>query len=104
MAVENRETALALEHLQLAGTLVTPSVDFDSASGLLTLSGVSMPEDMGRFYSPLLTWMPNHISYRVQLLQYGNLQGAPRVVYHLREYAREFSPRTNRVVLPCRRY
>ena len=59
MAVENRETALALEHLQLAGTLVTPSVDFDSASGLLTLSGVSMPEDMGRFYSPLLTWMRN---------------------------------------------
>ena len=63
MAVENRETALALEHLQLAGTLVTPSVDFDSASGLLTLSGVSMPEDMGRFYSPLLTWMRKYAEH-----------------------------------------
>lgn len=57
MTVENKESTLTLEHLQLAGTLVTPSVDFDGVSGLLTLKGVSMPEDMGRFYSPLLVWM-----------------------------------------------
>jgi len=57
MATENIESAFALEHLQVAGTLVTPSVDFDRATGLLTIAGVSMPEDMGRFYSPLLAWM-----------------------------------------------
>ena len=55
------DLGLTLEHLYAKGTLVTPLVDFDSESGLLLLRGVSMPEDMGRFYTPLLNWMRRYI-------------------------------------------
>lgn len=50
-------TSLALEHLTIEPSLVTPEVDFDGEKGLLLLRGVSMPEDMGRFYAPLLNWI-----------------------------------------------
>ena len=48
---------LTLEPLQREHTLTTPSVDFDNVSGLLSLVGVSMPEDLGQFYGPLLAWL-----------------------------------------------
>ena len=86
MAAENKESALALEHLQLAGTLVTPSVDFNSASGVLSISGVSMPEDMRRFYSPLLTWMKKYAE-----------QPAPETIFRI-EFS-YFNTATSKVLL-----
>ncbi len=58
---ELRETVLGLEPLTLEGSLITPEVDFDHESGRLFLRGVSMPEDMGRFYAPLLSWMRKYV-------------------------------------------
>lgn len=52
-----QETALALEHLTIEPTLITPEVNFNAETGVLLLRGVSMPEDMGRFYTPLLNWL-----------------------------------------------
>lgn len=57
MAEGQGGTIQDMEHLVVEKTAVTPEVDFDATSGQLVIRGVSMPEDMGRFYSPLLVWL-----------------------------------------------
>ncbi len=46
-----------MENLELAGTTSTPSVRFQSESGLLELNGESYPENSFDFYKPLLDWV-----------------------------------------------
>jgi hypothetical protein len=48
--------------LLLAPTAETPSVDFDAKSGQLKLEGRSWPEDVTRFYTPLIEWFTAYIS------------------------------------------
>ena len=40
--------------LSIAATARTPAVSLDAATGRLSLSGESYPEDAGRFYSPVM--------------------------------------------------
>ena len=47
-----------METLYISGTDCTPKVVFNS-NGTLLMSGRSMPEDVRKFYFPLLDWVVN---------------------------------------------
>lgn len=46
-----------METLRIAGTRSTPEVLFDHASGELSLSGESYPENSFEYFRPLLAWV-----------------------------------------------
>jgi hypothetical protein len=46
-----------METIIIEGTPKTPSVNFDSASGILHLKGRSIPENSIEFYKPLVEWL-----------------------------------------------
>jgi hypothetical protein len=43
--------------LLIASTEHTPAVDFSPATGILEISGRSIPEDARGFYSPVMAWL-----------------------------------------------
>lgn len=49
----------SLTGLYIKGTTKTPEVDF--SSGVIQLSGRSIPEDAVSFYQPLIRWVSNYI-------------------------------------------
>lgn len=49
-----------MENLVLEGSAKTPSVNFDSASGVLELKGRSIPENSVEFYKPINDWIDNY--------------------------------------------
>lgn len=51
----------ALQPLKIKPTSITPRVDFDPESGTLVLQGVSMPENVVSFYTPVLDWSYRYI-------------------------------------------
>ncbi|MNQ59647.1 hypothetical protein D3C85_739050 [compost metagenome] len=54
-----------MDKLQLEATKSTPEVQFDSGTGILTITGQSYPENAFKFYEPLFEWMDNYLA-RVQ--------------------------------------
>lgn len=46
-----------MDNLQIAGSNKTPEISFDSNSGILSISGRSIPENSIEFYKPMLAWM-----------------------------------------------
>ena len=46
-----------METIIIEGTPKTPSVNFDSTSGILHLKGRSIPENSIEFYKPLVEWL-----------------------------------------------
>lgn len=54
-----------MDKLQLEATKSTPEVQFDSETGILTITGQSYPENAFKFYEPLFEWMDNYLA-RVQ--------------------------------------
>lgn len=46
-----------MEPIRIAGDFSRPAVSFDAASGVLELSGRSVPERGAEFYGPLLEWI-----------------------------------------------
>lgn len=46
-----------MDNLQIVGSNKTPEVSFDSNSGILSISGRSIPENSIEFYKPMLAWM-----------------------------------------------
>ena len=44
-----------MELLKISGTATSPEIVFDADELLLSLSGVSRPEDVHKFYQPLIT-------------------------------------------------
>ena len=49
-----------METIIIEGTPKTPSVNFDSASGILHLKGRSSPENSIEFYKPLVEWLDEY--------------------------------------------
>ena len=49
-----------MEAIIIEGTPKTPSVNFDSASGILQLKGRSIPENSIEFYKPLVEWLDEY--------------------------------------------
>ena len=46
-----------MRHLQISGTQYSPNVDFDPEARVLSLSGISRPENTIEFYEPVLAWL-----------------------------------------------
>jgi len=46
-----------MKSLQLSGTLQTPAVSFNPKTGIFALSGVSRPENVVKFYTPVFDWL-----------------------------------------------
>jgi hypothetical protein len=46
-----------MENLQIEGSAKTPSVNFNSESGVIELKGRSIPENSVEFYNPLNEWI-----------------------------------------------
>lgn len=53
--------SVEMNNLVLAATHSTPSVDFNSATGMLALAGESYPENAFEFFKPLLAWVADYI-------------------------------------------
>jgi len=51
-----------METIIIEGTPKTPSVHFDSTSGILQLKGRSIPENSIEFYKPLVEWLDEYAS------------------------------------------
>lgn len=49
-----------MESIVIDGTPKTPSVNFDSESGVLQLRGRSIPENSIEFYKPLVEWLDDY--------------------------------------------
>lgn len=46
-----------MERLEIKGTEDTPSVLFDKQEGIFQMGGRSLPEDVNKFYNPVLAWL-----------------------------------------------
>ncbi|HSZ72134.1 MAG TPA: DUF1987 domain-containing protein [Cytophagaceae bacterium] len=46
--------------LSIKATDDTPSINFDPATGMLEISGRSLPEDAAGFYKPVLDWLKQY--------------------------------------------
>jgi len=46
-----------MDNLIIEGTKQTPEIDFDAISGVLKLSGRSIPENTFEFFNPVLIWL-----------------------------------------------
>ncbi len=46
-----------MDNLKIEGTKQTPEIDFDVASGILKISGRSIPENTFEFFNPVLLWL-----------------------------------------------
>ncbi|UTW60729.1 DUF1987 domain-containing protein [bacterium SCSIO 12741] len=51
-----------MENFMLEGTSKTPRVDFNAQTGILELSGRSIPENAVDFYKPLYDWLDQYVS------------------------------------------
>jgi hypothetical protein len=56
-----------MKELVLNGTKQTPSVNFNAASGMLELSGRSIPENSFEFYNPLIEWLNEYTAVALDL-------------------------------------
>jgi hypothetical protein len=46
-----------MDNLIIEGSKQTPEINFDAASGILSLSGRSIPENTFEFFNPVLNWL-----------------------------------------------
>lgn len=49
-----------MEPIHIPGTQKTPTVNFDSANGILEIKGRSIPENSIEFYKPLVDWLDDY--------------------------------------------
>ena len=47
--------------LSIKATEDTPNINFDPATGVLEISGRSLPEDAAGFYKPVLDWLKQYV-------------------------------------------
>lgn len=50
-----------MDNFKLEGTPKSPMVDFNAQTGVLTISGRSIPENAREFYRPLVEWIENYL-------------------------------------------
>ncbi|PCJ83139.1 MAG: nuclear pore complex subunit [Flavobacteriales bacterium] len=51
-----------MEPINIEGTPKTPTVNFDSSSGVIEIKGRSIPENSIEFYKPLVDWLDEYSS------------------------------------------
>jgi hypothetical protein len=49
-----------MEALRIDGTKQTPQINFNGATGVLEISGRSIPENSFDFYNPILLWLDDY--------------------------------------------
>ena len=49
-----------MESLRIAGTEVSPEINFDISSNIFSISGMSRPENSGKFYSQVCNWLSEY--------------------------------------------
>ncbi|MDY0199680.1 MAG: DUF1987 domain-containing protein [Tenuifilaceae bacterium] len=49
-----------MKSLSIKGTQETPDVTFDKESGVFSISGKSLPEDVKEFYYPIIDWVAEY--------------------------------------------
>ncbi|MDD2550788.1 MAG: DUF1987 domain-containing protein [Bacteroidales bacterium] len=49
-----------MKSLNIKGTQETPHVIFDKESGVFSMSGKSLPEDVKEFYLPIIEWVAEY--------------------------------------------
>lgn len=49
-----------MEALRIEGTKQTPQIGFNGATGILEISGRSIPENSFDFYNPILLWLDEY--------------------------------------------
>lgn len=60
-ASTTRSSQYVASVLQVQPTKTTPTVKLDPSTGVLELSGVSIPENVSTFYAPILEWLRAYI-------------------------------------------
>lgn len=55
-----------MRHLQISGTQYSQNVDFDPEARVLSLSGISRPENTIEFYEPVLAWLEEFLDSEKQ--------------------------------------
>ena len=51
-----------MENLTIEKTVSTPLIHFDAAAGRLEIQGESYPENVAKFYTPVLDWIKEYLS------------------------------------------
>ena len=51
-----------METFKLEGTINLPSVDLNASTGVLQISGRSIPEHPVKFYEPISAWITNYVA------------------------------------------
>lgn len=49
-----------MENYELEGTPKSPRIDFNAQTGVLLISGRSIPENAREFYRPMIEWLENY--------------------------------------------
>lgn len=55
-----------MNRLVIGKTASTPSIDFNPATGALSICGESFPENAGSFYAPILDWIKEFMSQEIR--------------------------------------
>ncbi len=49
-----------MDNLRIEGTKQTPDIEFNASTGILNISGRSIPENTFEFFNPVLTWLDEY--------------------------------------------
>ena len=59
-----------MENFVLEGTPKSPRIDFNAQSGVLVISGRSIPENAREFYRPLIEWLERYTGQSKQKTEF----------------------------------
>ena len=48
---------MSVENLDLQPSVELPGISFDASNGMFEISGMSRPEDVTKFYNPVIEWL-----------------------------------------------
>ncbi len=74
-----------MDNLEVAETITTPAISFNSSTGRLFINGKSIPENVFDFYTPILSWIdeysavPNSQTVLELKLEYFNTSSSKRI-------------------------
>ncbi|HUW07870.1 MAG TPA: DUF1987 domain-containing protein [Williamwhitmania sp.] len=74
-----------MDNLEVAETITTPAISFNSSTGRLFINGKSIPENVFDFYTPVLSWIdeysstPNPQTVLELKLEYFNTSSSKRI-------------------------
>jgi len=94
-----------MEKIVLLPTPTTPKVVFDAETGLLEISGKSLPENSIDFFQPLHTWLdsyiadPNEVTNLVFKLEYFNTSSTSHFLKIIKKVEKLFDMGKNAGVL-----